>query len=298
LQDAHGFEILNVDVGSQALRAAVKRGDSRRPLVIFNGIGANLELLEGVAVALQGIEVVTFDVPGVGGSPLPRRPYRFKTLARLTEGVLDALGYRGSVDALGVSWGGALAQQFARTCAHRCRRLVLAATSAGALMIPGRWSALFTLMSPRRYSDPEFMLRLAPAIYGGQIAQQPDLMIPFTRHMRPPDRRGYLLQQLALVGWTSVPWLWRLRQPTLILAGLRDPLIHVANAKLMHRLIPHSRLQLVDDGHLFLLTTKDVVADSIAHFLRDDDPLDHPLSFASACNVGGATSHRRANGPG
>ncbi len=128
-------------------------------------------------------------------------------------------------------------------------------------MVPGRWSSLLTLISPRRYRDPAFMLRVAPAIYGGRIAQQPDLMMPFVRHMQPPDRRGYLLQQLALAGWTSLPWLWRLPQPTLILAGMRDPLVHVANAKLMHRLIPHSRLQLVDDGHLFLLTTREVVAD-------------------------------------
>ena len=283
MQDAHAFEIRHVVVGSQTLRVGVKRGESSIPLVIFNGIGANLELLEGVARALQGIEVVTFDMPGIGGSSLPRRPYRFKTLARMTEGMLDALGYRGYVDALGVSWGGALAQQFARTCAHRCRRLVLAATSAGSLMLPGRWSALLTLISPRRYRDPAFMLRVAPTIYGGKIAQHPDLMMPFARHMKAPDRRGYLLQQLALAGWTSVPWLWRLRQPTLILAGTRDPLVHVVNAKLMHRLIPHSRLQLIDDGHLFLLTTKEVVADSIVHFLRDDDPLDqHGSSNADA----------------
>jgi poly(3-hydroxyoctanoate) depolymerase len=111
----------------------VKRAASSTRLVIFNGIGANLELLEGVAQALHGIEVVVFGVPGVGGSSLPRRPYRFKTLARLTDRMLDALDYRGAIDAMGVSWGGALAQQFARTCADRCRRMVLAGTAAGAL---------------------------------------------------------------------------------------------------------------------------------------------------------------------
>ena len=93
MQHTHGFEIREVDVGSQKLRVAIKRGRSAIPLVIFNGIGANLELLEGVAQALHDIEVVTFDVPGAGGSPLPRRPYRFRTLARMTERMLDALGY-------------------------------------------------------------------------------------------------------------------------------------------------------------------------------------------------------------
>jgi poly(3-hydroxyalkanoate) depolymerase len=271
LQDARVFEIRQVDVGSQQLRVAVKRGESATPLVLFNGIGANLELLEGVAGALQGIEVVAFDVPGVGGSPLPRRPYRFKTLARLTDAMLDALGYRGPVDALGLSWGGALAQQFARTCAERCRRLVLAATSPGSLMVPPRWSALFSMVSPRRYSDREYMLRVAPALYGGRIAERPELIAPFAMHMQPPDARGYLLQQLAFAGWTSLRWLRQLRQQTLILAGLHDPLVPVANAKLLHRLIPHSRLQLIDDGHLFLLTNRDEVAATVACFLREDE---------------------------
>ena len=79
MADTHGFAIRSIDVGSQALRVGVKRGEPGTPLVIFNGIGANLELLEGVAKALTGIEVIAFDVPGVGGSPLPRRPYRFKS---------------------------------------------------------------------------------------------------------------------------------------------------------------------------------------------------------------------------
>ena len=117
------------------------------------------------------------------------------------------------------------------------------------------------------------MQRVAPAIYGGRIEEHPDLITPFAIHMQPPQKRGYLLQQLALAGWTSVPWLSRLRQPTLILAGTRDPLIHVANARLMHRLIPHSRLELIDDGHLFLLTNSEAVERTTLRFLREGDSL-------------------------
>jgi pimeloyl-ACP methyl ester carboxylesterase len=43
------------------------------PLLIFNGIGANLELLEPFVEALGDVEVIIFDVPGVGGSPTPRK---------------------------------------------------------------------------------------------------------------------------------------------------------------------------------------------------------------------------------
>ena len=289
MPNAGVFAIRYVKIGSQTLRVGVKRGHDPTPLLIFNGIGANLELLEGVAEALPDIEVIVFDVPGVGGSPLPRRPYRLRTLARLADAMLKALDYQGAVDVLGVSWGGAVAQQFARSHALRCRKLVLAATAAGAVMVPGRWSALLCLATPRRYTDPAYMLRTASKIYGGQIVAQPDLMTPFARHMRPPSMRGYLLQQLALAGWTSLHWLSRIRQPTLILAGRHDPLVHLANAKVMHRLIPHSRLEIIDDGHLFLLTSRDAVSGSILGFLTAADAVDEsksasaPVRPATAC---------------
>ena len=120
------------------LRVGVRPGDkSQPPLLLFNGIGANIELVGPFLEALDGLEAIIFDVPGVGGSPAPRLPYRPWHLARLSARLLDQLGY-GHVDVLGVSWGGAIAQQFAFQQAKRCRRLILAATSPGHLMVPGK----------------------------------------------------------------------------------------------------------------------------------------------------------------
>ena len=54
------------------------------PLLIFNGIGANLELVMPFVKALDpDLEVIAFDVPGVGGSSTPSTPYRFPGLAKL-----------------------------------------------------------------------------------------------------------------------------------------------------------------------------------------------------------------------
>src|SRR3974390_1605824 len=73
------------DVGGQALRVGIRRGDEARlPLLLFNGIGANIELVEPFLDALDGQPAILFDVPGVGGSPPPRLPYRPSTLAGLT----------------------------------------------------------------------------------------------------------------------------------------------------------------------------------------------------------------------
>src|SRR4030095_7745080 len=97
-------------VGSQLLRVAVRPGDGTRPpLVLASGIGASLEALQPFVDHRDPvIEVIRFDVPGVGGSPLPRLPYRLPRLARLVARLLDHLRPQ-SGDLLGVSLGGRLA---------------------------------------------------------------------------------------------------------------------------------------------------------------------------------------------
>jgi poly(3-hydroxyalkanoate) depolymerase len=249
------------------LRVGVRRGEKARlPLLLFNGIGANIELVEPFLDALDGIEAVIFDMPGVGGSPAPALPYRPWMLARLSARLLDQLGHE-RVDVLGVSWGGALAQQFAFQQAKRCRRLVLAATSPGHLMVPGKLTVLLKMATPRRYKDPDYMNQIAGEIYGGALRGSPELARNHLRHVRWSSDYGYYLQLVAGFGWSSLPWLRLLVQPTLVMAGTDDPLVPVANARILARLIPHARLVTIDDGHLFLITSAGKSAAIISEFL-------------------------------
>ena len=79
--------------------------------------------------------------------------------------------------------------------------------------------------------------------------------------------RGYLYQLTAAAGWTSVPFLPALRQPVLIMSGDDDPIIPLANAHLMHRLIPDSRLHVFSGGHLGLVTEAGQLAPVVERFL-------------------------------
>jgi len=255
-----------VEVDGHAFRVGIKAGDGPA-LLLFNGIGANLELFEPFTQALGGIETIVFDVPGVGGTPPWLFPYRMRGLARSTERMLDVLGYRDPVDVLGVSWGGALAQQFAFTCRERCRKLVLVATTPGMLMAPRSLFAIARLFNPRRYADPSHLQRIAPHVYGGAVRSDPHLMQEYAARMQSPHWLGYLYEQLAFWGWTSLPWLALLPQPTLVLSGNDDPLVPVLNARILATLIPRAQLKLVDDGHLFLLTNPAQVVPAIRDFL-------------------------------
>ncbi|WP_229516371.1 poly(3-hydroxyalkanoate) depolymerase [Paraburkholderia terrae] len=265
------MQIRTIDLDGQTLRVATWQGsDASPPLLIFNGIGANLELVEPFVAALDDVSVIIFDVPGVGGSPAPVVPYRFSTLSVLADKLLTRLGHDGEVDVLGVSWGGALAQQFARLYPRRCRRLVLAATSPGVLMVPGKLSVLSKMIGPRRYTDPAYLQEVGADIYGGAYRRDPSLLKAHSRHIQPPRGRGYLYQLLAASGWTSLPWLGSLRQPTLVMHGSDDPIVPLTNARILAARIRNATLYVIDDGHLFLISRANEVAPVVRRFLRQE----------------------------
>ena len=261
------FQILRA--GGRQLRVAVwaaaPGGPPRRPLLFFNGIGANIELMAPLADWFPDRDLITFDVPGVGGSPKPTAPYRPWTMAWSAKRILDKLGYD-KVDVMGVSWGGGLAQQFAFQHPDRTGHLVLAATSAGVIMVPGDVRSLSKMADPKRYIDPEFMRKNFETLYGGETVGADGHIGRIT----PPTRAGYLYQLAAMVGWTSVPFLPLLKAPTLVMMGDADRIVPLINGKFLAGLIPKARLEIIPGGgHLFLVSQAAKVAPMIRAFLDD-----------------------------
>jgi poly(3-hydroxyalkanoate) depolymerase len=244
-----------IPVLGQQIRVNVRMG-AGVPLVLCNGIGASLEVLDPLVQHLYpDSTVVRFDVPGTGGSPDSPLPYGFPYLAAVLGQLLKKLGINGQVDVLGLSWGGALAQQFAFQNPHRCRRLILVSTGTGALMVPGSPAVLAKMVTPRRFLDHEYAASIAGDIYGGTVRDDPSTVKRlFDRQLMAGSRVGYLHQLLAGAVWTSLFALPLVRQRTLILAGLDDPIIPVANARIMGRVMPHATVHLHRGGHVDLIT--------------------------------------------
>ena len=134
-------------------------------------------------------------------------------------------------------------------------------------MVPGRPSVLAKMATPRRYQDPTYMAQIAPDIYGGDLQSNPEFVRQMSHAMHSNEPLGYFYQLMAAMGWTSIPWLKLLRQPTLILAGDDDPIVPAINAKIMHHLIPHSKLHIYHGGHLGLLTHARELTALIEEFL-------------------------------
>ena len=264
------IEVRQVLIGGQSLEVAIRHSAGNQPpLLMFNGIGANWELAKPFLEALTHTTAIIFDVPGVGGSPVPSVPYRPSTLARLAAGLVAELGHS-EIDVAGVSWGGGVAQQFAHQYPKLCRRLVLAATSPGAIMVPAGPSVLWKMATPRRYTDKDYMNKVASEIYGGDFRKNPSLIGAHANAMRGAHNLGYFYQLLAMTGWTSLPWLWLLPQPTLILMGSDDPLVPPINGRILALLIPNAQLRMIDDGHLFMVTRPAETAAIIEEFLAGE----------------------------
>ena len=238
------------------------------PLLVFNGIGMNLELLDPLSRAMAPRRVLCFDMPGIGKSPDPVVPYNAVSMALASAAILDRLEIA-QVDVLGISWGGGIAQQFALQHQTRIGKLILAATSAGMLMAPGNLPALARLADPSEWTMGKALQRNLALLYNGGGTGNPVSLNAAT----PPSPSGFLYQLAALAGWSSVPLLPLLDVPTLIMAGDEDQVVPPVNSQFLHALIPGSKLRLIrGGGHMFPFSHRSAFLSEVERFLGSGQP--------------------------
>ena len=259
-------------VDGRNLRVAHWKAESKTdklPLLFFNGIGANIEAMAPLAHMLHDRDFLTFDMPGVGGSPEPMVPYNAWMMGRISEQLLDRFDIT-QVDVMGVSWGGAMAQQFTLQNGPRVNRLILAATTAGMLMVPGNPKALIKMADPRRYIDPDFMRKHFNTLYGGTDSKNQDSSEGHIGRIKPPSKTGYFYQLMAMMGWTSAPFLPFMKHDTLIMMGGDDQIVPINHsARLAIKLLKQGTLKTYPDlPHGMASTHPEVINPDILAFIR------------------------------
>jgi pimeloyl-ACP methyl ester carboxylesterase len=240
------------------------RGEGE-PLLLYSPIWSHAEVWQPLLPYLTGFRTIAFDPPGIGRSPMPGLPMTMQALASVGAGLLDELGIE-SAHVLGASFGGAAAQHMAICHPRQVRRLVLASTTFGALAIPGHPKALWHIVHPGRHRGR--MEEVAGDTFGGRLRSTPELVraMPICS---PRNIPAALYDMAPLFGWTSLPWLWAIRQPTLVICGDDDPIARPVNHRIMAALIPRAQLHVVaGGGHLVLMDSPARVAPVITSFLR------------------------------
>lgn len=260
----------------KGLRVHVSVQGEGPPLLLINGLGGLIRSFDPLRAQLQDYCTITLDVPGIGKSQRPESPLRLPKHADIIAELLDRLGIQ-RVDLFGVSWGGALAQEFALRHPDRVRRLILAATSAGPVLLMQPVGVLAFIGPGRKTSESVGAAQVGP----GRNSLRGLLRAGSVRRMLSLSTGAYYHQLRAVLGWTSLTRLWRLRMPTLILVGEEDPVTCPYNARILHRAIRGSTLEVLPgEGHFFIVTSPGETAEAIRGFLKNSPRLLAPPAVA------------------
>lgn len=244
------------------------------PLLLINGLGAHTAMWAPVERGLPGLRLISYDSPGVGDSPAALPPPSIPMLADLLAKLLDQLGLT-SVDVLGYSFGGTVAQQFAYRHPDRVRRLVLAATTPGLGGALGEWKSLAHAYNPLRYYSRGYYERSIGTMAGGQARHDETFRRQHgaERSAKRPHPTSYYTQIAVLSAWSSVPWLHRVAAPTLVVTGDDDPLVPPVNSLLLASSLRRARLFTAPgEGHLLLFDDRGAAHAAILEFLLAASP--------------------------
>jgi pimeloyl-ACP methyl ester carboxylesterase len=257
-------------VSLRGLEIFVRERGKGFPLLLINGIGANVDMLAGTETTLaRRSRTIAFDAPGTGRSSTPIFPLPIVSVARVARDLLDELGHA-QADVLGFSHGGLVAQELAHIAPERVRRLALVSTACGWGSRLGDPAVLSALATPLRYYSRSFNARTS-RLYG-ERDRIVDESLREARLGSPPSLLGYAYQLLAAVTWSSLPWLATLRQPTLVIAGDDDRITVPANGVQLAQLIENSRLHLLPgEGHLALFDPASGAQPLLADFFSAPD---------------------------
>jgi pimeloyl-ACP methyl ester carboxylesterase len=224
------------------------------PLVLAGYFASNIDdwdplIVDGLAADR---EVITFDYPGVGGSS----GVTPATVAELTVDCLDFLRALGltTVDFLGFSLGGMVAQQIAFEQPEMIRRMILCGTGPR-----GGEKMTFTELSIDELEDPVALLMNSfftpsEASQSAGKAYLGRLSLRETERLSPVTRTSADAQLRAIREWGTIPasnryaMLSAITQPALIVHGSKDVVVDPINAFILEERLPNATLLMFPDA--------------------------------------------------
>jgi pimeloyl-ACP methyl ester carboxylesterase len=243
-------------------------------LLYFQGSGQTLAksgmMVDGWA---KEFDVVAFDQRGLGQTEIPPGPYEMADYAADAAALLDALGWE-SCRAVGTSFGGMVAQEFAVTWPDRVERLALICTS------PGGDFASYPLHTLAEMPIDEAK-DLGPKLLDGRftpeyLAAHPDAqaLVDMITNMQATEvsdevKRGEQAQLDARSRLDVLDRLGKITCPTLVACGKYDHIAPPENSEKIAELIPGADLRYYEGGHIFFLQDPQAIPDAM-EFLATD----------------------------
>lgn len=280
----------NTRVGEHELYYEVQGDGPGRPAVLLMGLGSDIGAWERVAPVLgRSRRLLLVENRGVGRSAKPKGPYTMAELAGDAVAVMGAAGFE-HAHVVGISLGGAIAQEVALTHPSIVRSLTLIATfaaldskmratgEAGASSVT-RGTAkdlLRALQTMGDGIDPKaifgFLMPLVftPAFLEKERDLLKRLFMQSMAHGLSLD--GFAGQLAAAWGHDTRERLPSLRVPTLVVTGTADKLVPPAQSKMIHELIAGSGYREIPGGvHGLVLEGAEELAPMLEEWLKEND---------------------------
>ena len=243
-----------------ALHHRVDGRDGAPVVVLGPSLGTDLHLFDAQVTALADRYRV---VRGHGASPTPDGPYSMPGLAGAVAELLERLGV-GAAHHVGVSIGGAIAQQFALDHPDRVRSVTVLASSAR-FADPGSWPQRAVTV---RENGTEAMVAsrpgtwFVPSFAGTEEAQRLLAMLRATR------AEGYAGCCEAIAGFDLRDRLAEIEVPVLAIAGAEDPPTPPEMVRAIADGVPAGRFETVAGAaHLLNAEKPDLVNDLLTAHL-------------------------------
>jgi pimeloyl-ACP methyl ester carboxylesterase len=243
------------------------------PLLCVHGLACDtLAWIPQIQAFAAAHQTVIFDNRDVGQSSMATGEYEVADMARDALALADELELE-SFHLLGISMGGAIAQEIAIEAPERVRTLTLAVTfpagSAYSRRLAEVWSARVLQISREQHIDELMLMNHSEAFY-----ENPE-MVEFVRtailnnpHPQPPEAFG---RQLAACSRHDArARLGSLAMPTHVIGGEYDILVPVWMSREIASLIPGSKLTVLAKApHALSLERAEEFNAAVLEFLRE-----------------------------
>jgi 3-oxoadipate enol-lactonase len=240
------------------------------PVLLLHPLGVDRRFWDDVTSALDGFEVLAYDFPGHGTSPVPAEPYTIEDLAEQARAVLSDAGVA-RADVVGVSLGGLVAQRLAAEAPELVRRLVVVDAVA---VYPEPMREMWRDRAVRvraeglaPFLDPTLSLWFTAE----RLAEGGPLVERVRRDFLAGDPLGYALACQALERADVTDALGRITAPTLVVCGDDDAPPFRAAAEDMGQRIPDAQVAwLAPARHAGVLEQHDQFLTLLGGFLAAD----------------------------
>jgi 3-oxoadipate enol-lactonase len=239
-------------------------------VLLLHPLGVDRSFWKDVVPALDGFEVLTYDFPGHGETPVPAEPYTIEDLADQVRALLEQGGHS-QVDVVGVSLGGLVAQQLAADAPDLVRRLVVVdAVAVYPQPMREMWrdrAARAPVEGVEPFLDPTLGLWFTAA----RLAEGGPVVESARRSFLAGDGKGYGLACRALADADVTGVLDRITAPVLVVCGEDDAPPFTQAARELGETLPVARVVwLAPARHAGVLEQPEQFRAALVDFLGGD----------------------------